>query len=118
MYIQIYNLNDCHECKRKKMCGKTADLWRIICLLRWVVVDLGKFMGQKPSISYRQSSGYHSYMSHNNKAFCRPCLSSFIDPRPLAIQSTTRWKAQNIEPACLTFAQLQRQAAARDMCSK
>ena len=62
-------------------------------------------MGQKPSISYRQNTGYHSYMSPNNKAFCRPYLSSSIDPRPLAIQSNT------LEPACLTLDQLQRQAA-------
>ena len=41
----------------------------------WVFVDLGKFMGQKPSISYRQSTGYQSYMSHNNNALCRPCLT-------------------------------------------
>ena len=48
-------------------------------------------MGEKPSISYHQSTGYHSYMFHNNIALnCRPCLSSFIDPRPLAIHSHTR----------------------------
>ena len=50
--IQFYNLKSCFVWKRKKMYGKTADLWRII------FVDLGKFiMGQKPSISYRQSTG-------------------------------------------------------------
>ena len=36
-----------------------------------------------PAITFR------SYTSHNNIAFCRPCLSSFIAPRPLAIQSNT-----------------------------
>ena len=54
MYIQIYNLKGCFECKRKKMCGKTADLWRIVCLLRWVFVDFGKFMGKNrpyPTVS-------------------------------------------------------------------
>ena len=69
MYIQIYNPKGCFECKRKKMCRKTAYLWRIICLLRQLFVDLGKFMGQKPSITYRQRTGYHYYMCHNNKAF-------------------------------------------------
>ena len=44
-------------------------------------------MGEKPSLSYRQSTGYHSYMFPNNIAFCRPCLSSFIDPRPLVGRS-------------------------------
>ena len=44
--IQIYNLKG----------------WKNTCSLRWVFVDLGKFMGQQPSISYRQSTGYHSYM--------------------------------------------------------
>ena len=54
-------------------------------------------MGEKPSIYYRQSTGYHSYMFHNNIAFCRPCLSSFIDPKPLAIHSHTR-RRRNILP--------------------
>ncbi len=90
MYIQIYNLKGCFECKRKKICGKPADLGRIICLLRWVYVDLGKFMGRKPSISYRQRTGYYSYMSHNNNGFWTPYLSSFIAPRTLVIQSNTR----------------------------
>ena len=45
--MQIYNLKGCFECKCKKMFGKTADLWHIICLLRWNVVDLGKFMDKK-----------------------------------------------------------------------
>ena len=36
------------------MCGKTTDLWRIICLLRWVFVDLGKFMGEnRPYVTAR-----------------------------------------------------------------
>ena len=113
--LNMYNLKGCFECKRKKMCGKTADLWRIICLLRWAFVDLGKFILQKPSISSRHSTGYHSHMYHNKNAFSRPCLSSFIDPWTLAIQSNTRWKAQNIEPACLTFTQLQLQAAGGSM---
>ena len=50
MYKQIYNLKGCFECKRKKMYGKTADLWRIMCLLHWVFVDLGKFIEQITSI--------------------------------------------------------------------
>ena len=32
-----------------------------------------------------QSTGYHSYMSHNNNSFCRQCLSSFIVPRTVTI---------------------------------
>ncbi len=102
MYIQIDNLKGCFECKRKKICGKTADLWCIICLFRWVFVDLGKFMGKNPSISYRQRTGYYSYISHNNNGFWRPCLSSFIAPRTLVIQSNTRENVQLFEPAWLS----------------
>ena len=77
-------------------------------------------MGQKPSISYRQRTGYYSYMFHNNKAFCKQCLSSFIDPRPLAIQSHTRERRRilNLHARVSVSYSGSRQAAAPDMCSK
>ena len=42
------------------------------------------------NISYCQSTGYHSDMSHNNTIFSRLCLSSCIPPITFAIQSNTR----------------------------
>ena len=47
MYIHIYNLKCCFEFKCQQMCVKTAELLRIIFLLRWVFDDSGKFMGKK-----------------------------------------------------------------------
>ena len=68
-------------------------------------------MGEKPSLSYRQSTGYHSYMFPNNIAFCRPCLSSFIDPRPLARHSRTRRRRRILPDNVLLIDQLQHQSA-------
>ena len=46
--------------------------------------------GGNPTYHTCQSTGYHSYVSHNNYAFCRLCLSNFIAQRTLVIQSNTR----------------------------
>ena len=81
MYIQIYNLKRCFECKCKKICVKTTDLLRMIfCCAEFSSIH-ESLWGKNPSLSYCQSTGYHSYMSHNNNAFCRPCFSSFMAPR-------------------------------------
>ena len=55
---------------------------------------LGKFMGEKPSLSYRQSTGYHSYMFHNNIAFCRPWLFKqfYWSKTACAPLAYTRWR--------------------------
>ena len=77
-----------------------------------------KVDGGKQSISYCQSTSYHSYMSHNNKAFCRPSpcgtFNQFYCSKNVAIQSNTR-KIYPVpmESASLTFVQAQRQLHAK-----
>ena len=76
------------------------------------------------SISYRQSTGYYSYMSHTNNTLCRPMFKQFYCSKNACDPIEYKLKGGDIEPAGLTFAQAQRQGgrggqaveAEHDMC--
>ena len=109
LYIQIYNLNHYVECNARKYAAKqrTCDALFVCCDEVW---------GKTVHISYCQSTGYHCYMSHNNNAFCRPCLTSFIAQTPKNACDPIEYtlKGVDIEPASQTFAQARRLVAIVD----
>ena len=60
-----------------------------------------------------QSTGYHSYMSHNNNAFCRPCLtlSCFMAPKNDYDPMEYMLKRADIATACVKLSDFVRHSS-------